>query len=73
LRAALVPAAGMEGQWNQVLKWPSNELANPCTGSTWTGVSCLDGRVWRIDLSGKSLPPYYIKSAISNLTELVEM
>ena len=73
LRAALVPAAGMEGQWNQVLKWPSNEFANPCTGSSWTGVSCSNGRVKRIDLSGKSLPPYYIKSAISNLTRLSDM
>jgi hypothetical protein len=73
LRAAVAPAAGMEGQWDQVLRWPSNEMANPCTGSTWTGVSCSYGRVARIDLSGKSLPPYYIKSAISNLTRLSEM
>ena len=33
LRAALVPAAGMEGQWNQVLDWASNKVANPCDGA----------------------------------------
>ena len=73
LRAALVPATGMEGQWNQVLNWPSNELADPCTGSSWTGVTCSSGRIQRIDLSSKSLPPYYINSAISNLTRLSYM
>jgi len=73
LRAALVPAVGMEGQWNQVLKWPSNEFANPCTGSSWTGIDCSTGRIQKIALSQKSLPPYYIKSAISNLTGLSTM
>ena len=73
LRAALVPAAGMEGQWNQVLKWPSSEMANPCTGSSWTGVSCSSGRVIGIDLGGESPPPYYIKSTIANLTALSNM
>ena len=73
LRAALVPAVGMEGQWNQVLKWPSNESRNPCTGSSWTGISCSSGRIEKIDLSEENLPPYYIKSAISNLTGLSHM
>ena len=74
LRAALVPAAGMEGQWNQVLDWPSNKVANPCTGSSWTGVSCSNERVRKIDLfHTDQLPPYYIKSAISKLTRLEYM
>ena len=73
LRAALVPAAGMEGQWTQVLDWPSYKMANPCTGSSWTGVSCSNGRVQAIDLSHHHLPPYTIKSVISNLTALHDM
>ena len=30
LRGALVPAEGMEAQWEQVLQWPSDRTANPC-------------------------------------------
>lgn len=70
LRAALVPAAGMEGQWNQILKWPTDEFANPCTGSSWTGIGCSSGRIDGMYLWDISVPPYYIKSAISNLTGL---
>eukprot|EP01047_Picozoa_sp_COSAG01_P056663 COSAG01_NODE_6452_length_3660_cov_2.580174_4_plen_293_part_00 len=70
LRAALVPTKGMEGQWEQELKWPADKSANPCTTSQWRGVTCSDGRVYRIDLSGITLPAYYMGSAIRSLTGL---
>lgn len=74
VRAALVPVgvAGMD-RWDQVLKWPRDPSANPCTGSSWRGVKCSNGRVDVINLQNESLPSlpdYYLKSTIGNLTRI---
>eukprot|EP01048_Picozoa_sp_COSAG05_P008462 COSAG05_NODE_646_length_8119_cov_236.689900_7_plen_287_part_00 len=73
LRAALVPTKGMEGQWEQKLKWPADKSANPCTTSQWRGVTCSDGRVSTIALSGITLPAYCVGSTIRSLTGLSQM
>ena len=73
LRAALVPTKGMEGQWEQELKWPTDKSANPCTTSQWRGVTCSDGRVSTIDFSHITPPGYYMGPAIRSLTRLYKM
>eukprot|EP01043_Picozoa_sp_COSAG02_P029764 COSAG02_NODE_1866_length_10601_cov_9.335841_5_plen_1042_part_00 len=50
LRRALVPVAGAELSWRDVLGWPSDERADPCSPPLWRGISCTAaGRVEAID------------------------
>ena len=66
-----MPAEGAGAEWQQVLGWPLEGGANPCTPLTWRGISCSGGRVDRLDLNGiHGLPAYSLGAAIGNLTGL---
>ena len=74
LRASLVPAEGAGAEWQQVLGWPLEVDADPCTPPTWRGISCGGGRVHTIDLTTLyGLPAYSLGAAIGNLTGLSYM
>ena len=69
-----MPAEGAGAEWQQVLGWPLEVDADPCTPPTWRGISCGGGRVHTIDLTTLyGLPAYSLGAAIGNLTGLSVM